>query len=73
MSLVFIANTSQKLELSRAQNPRRVAWYLLHVQAGNDNYIDLLNAQIMLLKLKLRGVVPVLEVEYDDLISSLVW
>ena len=22
--------------ITRAQNPRRVAWYLLHVQAGND-------------------------------------
>ena len=31
----------KKLELSRAQNPWHVAWHLLHIQADNDNYIDL--------------------------------
>ena len=51
MRLTKSGKAGTKLELSRAQNPRRVAWYLLHVQAGNDNYIDLLSAQIMLLKL----------------------
>ena len=46
-----------KLKFSRAQNPQRVAWHLLHVQAGNDNYINLAECHMhaMLLKLKLRG------------------
>ena len=40
--------------ITTAQNPRRVAWHLLQVQAVNDNYIDL-SAHMHASQLKLRG------------------
>ena len=60
-----------QLELSRAQNHRRVAWHLLHVQAGNDNYIDR-SAHMHASQAQVEGCRTTLEVEYEGLISSLV-
>ena len=51
-----------KLKLSRAQNPRRVAWHLLHVQVGNDNYIDL-SAHMHASQAQVEGCRTSLEVE----------
>ena len=51
-----------ELELSRAQNPRRVAWHLLNVQAGNDNYIDL-SAHMHASQAQIEGCRTSLEVE----------
>ena len=57
---IMPSKAHKQLELSRAQNPRRVAQHLLHKLAMITSYmyIDLLSAH-MLFKLKLRGVVPI--------------
>ena len=52
--------------LSRTKNPRRVAWHLLHVQAGNDNYIDL-SAHMHASQAQVEGCRTSLEVEYKAL------
>ena len=52
-----------QLELSRAQNPRHVPWHLLHVQVGNDNYIDLLSAHMHASQAQVEGCRTNLEVE----------